>query len=177
LRAVICTKYVRDSRNIEAHHSINILLHSLYRPCSMDDLDLWSIINRQGRQSLLFIYPPDLSQSSRTTQSSTHDIISFAPFSSALITRISIGSKTFNVDDEGPVSAAFGTALALTSYSRGYWGTDAQRKGRNGGIAFPSRQTTIDVELASENVGVEACIPKVSSVQCHVDFQLIIHGR
>lgn len=170
LKAVIYTGYVRGSRNIEAHHSVDIHLRSRYRPCSTDDLYLWSLINRQGKRSSVFIYTPYLFQSSRSPENSTEDIIPFAPSKPAFISRIFIRSKTFNEDDAGPVSAAFGTALALTSYSRGYWGTDEHRKGKDGGIVLPSRQTCIDVEFMSGDVGTDSCMPKVSLVQDQVDF-------
>jgi hypothetical protein len=167
LKAVIYTEYIKGSRNIEAHHKVDVHLRSTYRPCSTNDLYLWSIINRQGKQSSLFIYTPYLFRSSRTSKNSTDDIIPFAPSNPALISRIFIRSENFNDNDAGPVSAAFGTALALASYSRGYWGTDAHRKGKKGGIVLPGRQITIDVELASENPGVESCMPKVSFLQDH----------
>jgi hypothetical protein len=163
VKALVYTEYLRDAPNIEGHHKVDIHLRRLYKTCSKDDLYLWSIINRQGKRLQVFINTPP-----RLKSSPNDGIIPFAPAKPAYVKRIFVcHGNSENVHsndgrDSRPVAAAFGTCLALASYSRGYWGTDDHRRGIQRGILSPSGSSTVYVDLESGDVGVKSCMPVVS---------------
>jgi hypothetical protein len=162
LKAFVYVEYCQDSRSNEAQHKADIHLQHLYNPCSIDDLYLWSIINGQGKRLSVFINTPCHFKSPFFDK-----IVPFAPSDPAYISGIFVRCENLNdfhkneCHDSSSVAGAFGTCLALASYSRGYWGSEDHRKGKDGGILLPDRQTCLYVELASGNLGLKRCMPSV----------------
>lgn len=128
----------------------------------MDDLDLWAILDGVGRQLLISMRTSPWVESDNIVES-TPSMIPFAPFSPTYISRIFIRGDS-DEDDEDAVSAALAISLALTSFSRGLWGTKEHRKGGSRGVRLPTRRTDIDVELASEDKSLESYISLVSAL-------------
>jgi hypothetical protein len=173
IRAVVYVEYRKGTRIIEPHHRIEIRLRPSYRPLSADDLYLWAVLNGAGKQLLVFIRAPPWFQFYQTSTGSTRTAIPCAFQSPAHISRIFVSGERELEEEDDTMSLAFGTALSLASYSRGYWGTHEHRKGGKKGVLLPSRRTDIDMEMTGSEEGISRCISMVRLAEQEQGCQLI----
>lgn len=169
IRAVVHITLFRYSGDRPTSQRVNVSPRQNYRVCSTDDLQLWQILNRQKGSIYLYVYTPVhfglADASSNFSSNFNRSVIPFTPSRPNPISEITICSEDHQQTNVHAISEAFVTCLALASYSRGYWGTKAHRKGAKSGIWTPEWRTVIDVELASSVEGLQVCIPFVSPAQ------------